>query len=133
MNTSDNNEDIMDVIAAVQEGDFDVVKDAIVNKLVSVNCTDTDGCTLLHWAAINNRVEIAAFLIENGLHSVGGGGVLFENPLQWSIRKKYYAMADLIMQKNVCDVAHKSAHGSDALHIACKLGKFFCIVFRMYI
>ncbi len=118
----DNYEDVMDVIVAIQEGDFDVVRDAVKNKLVAVNCADKDGCSLLHWSAINNRVEIANFLIENGLNSTGGGGVLFETPLQWAIRKKFYVMADLIVQKCHCDLSHKSAQGCDVLHLACKLG-----------
>ena len=52
----------------------------------------------------------------------GGGGVLQESPLQWAIRKRYYAMAELLVTKARADLAHKSAQGSDALHLACKLG-----------
>ena len=118
----DNSEDVLDVIAAVNEGDIDVVREAIGSKLVSVNCADKDGCTLLHWAAINNRVEVANYLVESGLTRSGGGGVLYETPLQWAIRKKFYGMADLIVQKCHCDLAHRSKTGSDALDLACKLG-----------
>jgi len=51
-----------------------------------------------------------------------GGGILNESPLQWAIRKRYYGMAELLVTKAKCDMAHKSAQGSDALHLACKLG-----------
>lgn len=121
----DNYEDIVDVIQAVQEGDIEIVAQAIDMRLVSANATDKDGCTLLHWAAINNRRAIAAFLIDScGVDNVGGGGVLNENPLQWAIRKKYYAMAELLHSKHVCSIAHKSVQGLDALHLACKLGGY---------
>ena len=48
--------------------------------------------------------------------------MLQESPLQWAIRKRYYAMAELLVTKARADLAHKSAQGSDALHLACKLG-----------
>ena len=129
----DNSEDVLDVIAALNEGDIDVVKEAIASKLVSVNCADKDGCTLLHWAAINNRIEIANFLIESGLNRCSGGGVLYESPLQWAIRKKFYGMADLIVQKCHCDLAHRSKTGSDALDLACKLGLMVSYVCVKYL
>jgi ankyrin repeat protein len=125
------NNDIQSVVSAVQEGEFDIVRDYISTRSISVNSVDEDGCTLLHWAAINNRCRIAQYLIENGLVEASGGGVLFETPLQWAIRKKYYFMADLIFHKVHCDLTHKSLQGTDALFIACKLGKknhlFICI------
>lgn len=33
--------------------------------MAGANAKDADGCTLLHWAAINNRYEIAQFIIDN--------------------------------------------------------------------
>lgn len=82
--------DVQDTIAAVQEGDLETIRTVLSNRLVSANAKDRDGCTLLHWAAINNRTSITKLLIEYGANSYGGG-VLFESPLQWALRKKYYS------------------------------------------
>lgn len=32
-----------------------------------INARDKEGCSLMHWAAINNRYEIATFLIDNNV------------------------------------------------------------------
>jgi ankyrin repeat protein len=42
--------------------------------------------TLLHWAAINNRIEIARYLINKGVEIDAFGGELNSTPLQWAIR-----------------------------------------------
>jgi ankyrin repeat protein len=115
-------DDIDSVVYAVQLGNFDLVRDAIRDRVVSINDVDESGCTFLHWAAINNRIQIARFLIDSGISGHRGGGILCESPLQWAIRKRFYAMADLIFHRTHCDLSHRSSDGSDALHIACKLG-----------
>ena len=119
----ENSEEYADVLTAVQEGEFDAVQEVIGGRFVSANALDQSGCSLLHWAAINNRIEIARFLIENGLTKSAAGGVLGESPLQWAIRKKYYLMMELIYKQTQCDLSLKAKQGYDALHLACRLGK----------
>jgi palmitoyltransferase len=115
-----------DVLTAVQEGEFEVVQEVIGGRIVPVNAVDQSGCSLLHWAAINNRVVIARLLIENGLTKSSPGGVLGETPLQWALRKKYYLMMEVIFKQTQCDLSVKSVQGNDALHLACKLGMSTC-------
>ncbi|KAJ1429039.1 ankyrin repeat-containing domain protein, partial [Ochromonadaceae sp. CCMP2298] len=82
---------------------------------------DGSGCSLLHWAAINNRSEIARLLMEAGIAQTAGG-VLGESPLQWAVRRRYYSMMEQIVQRGQCDLSHRSTQGNDALMLACKLG-----------
>jgi ankyrin repeat protein len=117
---SDASVDILDTIAAIQEGDYETVKTVLENRLVSPNSKDDCGCTLLHWAAINNRAEITRLLIEHGANSCGGG-VLNESPLQWALRKRYYCVAEILVKKLHVDLRHKSSRGIDALHLCCRL------------
>jgi ankyrin repeat protein len=94
---------------------------------LSADLTDRDGCSLLQWAAINNRRQIASYLLSRATTSGNStivnysGGVLQETSLQWALRKKYYAMMDLLYQHGT-NLSHKSAQGTDALHIACRSG-----------
>lgn len=77
---------------------------------------------------IDFKVAKAETATNNNLNNLcGGGGVLNESPLQWAIRKRYYAMAELLTIKAKADLSHKSAQGSDALQLACKLGVSFLI------
>eukprot|EP01040_Poterioochromonas_malhamensis_P023740 gene23740-29189_t len=113
--------DAEDLVAFVQEGDFLPVKNAIVSGAFSARSTDADGCSLLHWAAINNRIQIAKFLIKNGAESLPGG-ILGETPLHWALRKKYYAMAHVLHEHLHLDLSLKSKQGLDALNLVIRLG-----------
>eukprot|EP01035_Chromulina_nebulosa_P033256 gene33256-44520_t len=154
-NEHQQEEDLEDIVTLVQDGDVEAIKSlpqSLIREYIGINARDKEGCSLMHWAAINNRYEIATFLIDNNLEAngtassilstpirgatsitqqgssssdrglCGGGGVLLESPLQWAIRKRYYAMAELLVTKARADLAHQSAQGTDALHLACKLG-----------
>ena len=52
-----------------------------------VNKRDEENVTLLHWSAINNRKEIANFLIERGAHIDAIGGELLSTPIHWATRQ----------------------------------------------
>jgi len=45
-----------------------------------------DNLTLLHWAAINNRIEIARYLINKQAQIDAFGGELNSTPLHWAVR-----------------------------------------------
>ena len=100
---SDDNKLIKDCIAAVQGGDILQVTVHILQNRISSNATDEFGCTLLHWAAINQRYNVAVFLISQGADVNKTGGDLGETPLQWAVRSGYVPMVDLIIQ-NGADV-----------------------------
>lgn len=120
---SENPYEIEDIVAFVQEGDFISLKNAIVGGACSSRSTDADGCSLLHWAAINNRVQIAQYLIKCGAES-NPGGILGETPLHWAFRKKYYGMAQLLHEHLHLDLAVKSKQGLDALSLTIRLGEY---------
>jgi len=44
---------------------FDAVKNLILSNKANTNDKDEQNCTALHWAAINNHIEIAKFLLSN--------------------------------------------------------------------
>ena len=48
----------MDVTVATQYGKMERVRHLFATENVDVNRPDAEGCHLLHWAAINNRVEL---------------------------------------------------------------------------
>lgn len=137
MSRTVENEDVMneivsDLVQSVQQGNFNSVKEAFqrpyrVNSARSPNsggsyylpatAVDKDGISMLQWAAINNRIQIAQFLLEragifpksshshsatvtaknNRIDAENGidkdslinmcGGVLKETALQWALRR----------------------------------------------
>ena len=117
-------DEIADLVSAIQQGEYEVIKEALQRRLVPPNVRDSQGCTLLHWAAINNRYSIANLLIDHGADIGASGGMLDENPLQWALRRKYYSMVDLLIRKGTWHnvLQHRSKQGDNALMLARKLG-----------
>jgi ankyrin repeat protein len=107
-------------VKAVQFGDAAALRSLLESRQVSAQATDGDGCSLLHWAAINNRVEIAGELLRHGARVSCAGGVLAEAPLHWAVRRGYGRMAALLIASGA-DLSYKSDAGQDALHLACRL------------
>ena len=50
--------DEMDVVVATQYGRIERVRHLFSTEGINVNEPDAEGCYLLHWAAINSRVDL---------------------------------------------------------------------------
>ncbi|WP_425383714.1 ankyrin repeat domain-containing protein [Wolbachia endosymbiont (group A) of Microdon myrmicae] len=55
-----------ELLVVVQSGDLSKVQD-LVNQGASLDIQSEDGLTLLHFASINNRLDIAGYLIKEGV------------------------------------------------------------------
>jgi palmitoyltransferase len=124
--TDDRDDDISSNVAklikAVQFGDFRTFQSMIEDSKISVSAADRDGCSLLHWAAINNRIRMCRYLIENGANINCVGGTLLEIPLQWAIRNNNYTFMAEILLHSGSNISHRNTHGHDSLHLACVCG-----------
>lgn len=54
-----------------------------------MNTQDSDSVTLMHWAAINNRLELMRYYISKGALVDKPGGELQATPLHWATRYTY--------------------------------------------
>jgi ankyrin repeat protein len=120
------------IIQAVQVGNFEFVQDYIVK--FSPFILDNFKCSLFHWAAINNRVNIMNFLIDqlinlqknemkydnNLLLNIinKSGGDLNEIPLQWAVRNHNNIYMVKLLLSIGSNLFHKNIYGNDALFIA---------------
>lgn len=106
------------LINAVQWGDMLYVESAIEGFGFSPNSCDSDGCSLLHWAAINNRINILHYLIQKDANINVPGGNNREIPLQWAFRSKNCAPQIRLLLTEDADIKHKSSYGCDSLFVA---------------
>jgi hypothetical protein len=74
----------MAIVQAVQYNEIDRVKELIESSNVDINKPDDEGCYLLHWASINNHVELVRYLIAKGATVDIKGGNLQSTPLHWA-------------------------------------------------
>ena len=89
---------------------------------VSVDSRDSDGCTLLQWAAINNRESLVDELVERGADVNLHGGVLDESALQWAMRHGH-TRTIVRLREAGADAMHRGNEGGNAVHLACRYAK----------
>lgn len=109
-----------DIVKATQYGVFERCKE-LVEAGFDVRTPDADNITVLHWAAINNRLEIARYYISLGAVVDVLGGDLRATPLHWAIREGHLPMIVLLMQFGA-DPGVKDSDGCAALHVAVQCG-----------
>ncbi|KAI8440664.1 hypothetical protein MSG28_001864 [Choristoneura fumiferana] len=109
-----------DIVKATQYGAFDRVRE-LVEAGWDVNQPDHETVTLLHWAAINNRREICAYLLARGAAVDAVGGELRATPLHWAARQGHLEAAVLLVRAGA-DLARRDAEGCAALHLAAQFG-----------
>jgi palmitoyltransferase len=113
--------DLKNAVEAVQFGDMQTVRQMLNDDVISANTKDDDECTLLHWAAINNRNSLVVYLIERGAKVNVLGGILMETPLHWAVRKNFFRTVKILIQHGA-DTSLQSRDGVNPLLLACTLG-----------
>lgn len=73
--------------------------------------------SLLHWAAINNRLELVKFYISKGAVIDQLGGDLNSTPLHWAIRQGHLPMVILLLQHGA-DPTLIDGEGFSSIHLA---------------
>lgn len=106
-----------DIVRATQYGDFVFCKQLIDNGQYDVNQRDLEDVTLLHWAAINNRIELVKYFLSKGAEVNAIGGDLHSTPLHWSTRQGHLGMIVLLMSHQA-DPTLYDGDGFNCLHLA---------------
>ncbi|CAL8073042.1 unnamed protein product [Calicophoron daubneyi] len=119
------------IVKAVQYGIFSRVVEliepgpAIPGKLnevgYDVNQLDDEGVSLLHWAAINNRIAIVRYLLSKGACVDRVGGHLMATPLHWAIRQSHLTMVHILMEHGA-DADIRDNTGLACIHVAVQIG-----------
>ena len=110
-----------DIVKATQYGIFDRVQHLLDVENVKVNTRDAENVTLLHWAAINNRLELSRLFLSREAEVDAIGGELKSTPLHWAVRQGHFQMVLLLMQ-NGADPNIKDGEGCSGLHLAAQFG-----------
>ncbi|RKO83431.1 hypothetical protein BDK51DRAFT_19673, partial [Blyttiomyces helicus] len=71
---------------AAQKGFLARVTELIESGNVTATHRDAEDCTALHWAAINNHLPVAKYLVDRGADIDAFGGELLATPTHWAAR-----------------------------------------------
>eukprot|EP01135_Chromosphaera_perkinsii_P012105 Nk52_evm43s2579 gene=Nk52_evmTU43s2579 len=111
-----------DIFQCAQRGLLDKIIDFVeIKKAHLITDRDSGNVTLLHWAAINNRLACAEYLLKNGHEVDAIGGDLQATPLQWAARQGHSGMCVLLMKEGA-DPTIKDCQGFNSLHLAAQFG-----------
>ncbi|KAF4079933.1 hypothetical protein AMELA_G00184070 [Ameiurus melas] len=80
-----------DIVKATQYGIFERCRE-LVEAGYDVRQPDKENVTLLHWAAINNRIDLVKYYISKGAVVDQLGGDLNSTPLHWATRQGHLSM-----------------------------------------
>ena len=121
---STQNFSLEDLVHAAQHGDYPFLEVAIESHNISPSTVDAEGCSLLHWASINNRLEIVKFLSSKSMDLNYSGGANNETALQWAVRNVRSTELVAHLLSHEVDLRWRSKYGLDALFIAVQTGNF---------
>lgn len=61
-------------------------RELVEKEGINVNKGDEESITVLHWAAINNRIPVVSFFLQKGADINAIGGELKSPPIHWATR-----------------------------------------------
>ncbi|ETE67785.1 Palmitoyltransferase ZDHHC13 [Ophiophagus hannah] len=105
-----------DIVKAAQYGLLERCRE-LVEAGYDVRQPDKENVTLLHWAAINNRLDVVKYFISKGAVVDQLGGDLNSTPLHWAIRQGHLSMVILLL-KCGADPTLTDGEGYSSLHLA---------------
>lgn len=105
-------------VMATQYGRLEELQSLFEAGLVKANQLDRKKCSLLHWAAVNNRIEIVTYLLAQDADPAFAGGLLQETPAQWATRYGHTEMVELLLRNSAGNPNHPNVSGSTILHLA---------------
>lgn len=108
-NPDSGNSDLKQIITAAQYGDIRVLKFYLTKSAenpnpMSPNITDSDGITLVHWAALNNKLAAIKFLVSIGANPDVPAGDMHATPLLWAVRYGLVYVADWLIREAKANV-----------------------------
>lgn len=95
-----------------------------------VTMRDSEGITLLHWAAINGHVACCRMLLERGADVHAIAGALRATPLHWCARNGHTQVLSLLFEHGADPLA-KDGQGFHCLHLATQSSLVMAIVFML--
>ena len=105
-------------VRAAQYNSLPELQELLDSGKVDANTRDGEECTLLQWAAINNRKNIVAELLSRGADVNATGGFLKETALQWAVRQGALEAIVALVEQGGADPHLAGTEGLNALHLA---------------
>ena len=104
---------------AAHYGWMDIIIDQITKYKCDTNCKDSHGHTPLHYAVINNHLEVVRYFINEQHCDPMTRDNDGNTPLHYACRKDRLKIAQYLISEAHCNPSCQNNHGNTPLHIAC--------------
>lgn len=88
----------------------------------------TDNVPPLHWAALNDRISIAKYLLDHGAQVNSLGGEQWSTALHWAATKGHIGIISLLIQYGA-DLDIRDQPGYSVLHLASQHGQSLAVIY----
>ncbi|KAK9474964.1 uncharacterized protein V1510DRAFT_231702 [Dipodascopsis tothii] len=123
---------IQEAVAATQFGNFERLVSLVENGRVPADVRTPDGVTLLHWAAINDRLAIIEYLLgQPGVEVDSKGGDLDATPLHWAARNGLVDAVHMLVSHGA-DPLRTDAQSFNTLHLAVHSSNVMLVVYLLH-
>lgn len=118
---------------ACQKGDLKTVREMIDSGSINVNedHDPVEKVTGLHWASINNRLSIVAYLISSGADVNAKAGALHAPPLHWAARYGYVYIVHHLLEHGA-DPTLTDDQGFNLLHLAVNSSNIMLVLYVLF-
>lgn len=126
---------LQEIVSASQHGNITVLRhylDPSNTSPISANITDSNGITLVHWAALNNRLEALKYLVSIGADADIPAGDMGATPLLWAVRYGLVYIADYLIRETNADVHIKDKNGIGILMAAVFSSNVMMVVYILW-
>lgn len=129
------------LLETINESIFDAARLGHINRLkvlieeeeINPNLPDEGNCTALHWASVNNHLEIVKYLIkECKVDNNYFGGDLKATPMHWAVRSGNYEIVKYLSSLGV-PFTDFDAQGYACIHLAVHSKNVYMVMFLLYL
>lgn len=117
---------------ACQQGDLQTVRELLDNNVIAIEDDfDRDNITGLHWASVNNRLNVVKYLISKGADVNAKGGNLHATPLHWAASHGYVYIVDYLL-KHGADATITDDQGFNLLHLSVNSSNIMLVIYVLF-
>lgn len=118
---------------ACQKGDLKTVKEMIEGNVIRINedFDQVEKVTGLHWASINNRLSIVAYLVANGANVNAKAGALHAPPIHWAARYGYVYIVHYLLEHGA-DAILTDDQGFNLLHLSVNSSNIMLVQYVLF-
>ncbi|KTW25902.1 hypothetical protein T552_03176 [Pneumocystis carinii B80] len=116
---------------ASRRGDLNLIEYMCGSGEIMANISDDQGVTALHWASINDQLNVGRYLLLNGVDVNVQGGELCATPVHWAAKNGHVYMIDMLYRSGA-SLELTDLQGFTALHLATHRSSVMLVVYLLH-